>query len=109
MRKTLDKSKICGIIESENKQKKGKGKREMTALQVLEAISELNINQKFAFYTEIEGWTYAPDPTTWSGGTWYRDDHGSVNLCGGSFPNITRAVEAMDNHYRVRREFERVT
>ena len=72
----------------------------MTASQVLNEIAEMTINQKWNFYVEIEGWSYTPDPQTWSGGAWYRNDHGSVNQQGGMFVNITRAVEAMDRHYQ---------
>jgi hypothetical protein len=79
----------------------------MTAKQIREEIAELDINQRWTFYTEVENWTYCPDPTTWSGGIWYREDRGTVNLQGGNFPNITRAVEAMDKHYWVMEQFER--
>ncbi len=59
----------------------------------------MNINQRFDHYL-AQGWTYIPDPKTWSGGVWYNDKLGSVNNSGGTFPNITRAVEAMDRHYQ---------
>jgi hypothetical protein len=65
-----------------------------------EATAEMSIEQRWMYYTEIEGWTYIPDPKTWSGGVWWHDERGSVNRQGGTFPNITRAVEAMDRHYR---------
>ena len=64
-----------------------------------EYTAEMSINERHEHYQAL-GWTYLPDPTTWSGGIWYNDTLGSVNNSGGTFPNITRAVEAMDRHYR---------
>ena len=64
-----------------------------------ERTAEMNTNERFDYYTKC-GWIYIPDPTTWSGGVWWNDDRGSVNNGGGTFPNITRAVEAMDRHYQ---------
>jgi len=65
-----------------------------------ERTAEMNTNERFDYYTNECGWTYIPDPKTWSGGIWYNDERGSVNNSGGTFPNITRSVEAMDRHYR---------
>ena len=76
----------------------------MTAQQIIDETAELSINERWDYYTEVCGWTYIPDPTTWSDGVWYNDEQGSVNLQGGPFPHITQAVEAMDRHYQNRRE-----
>lgn len=52
------------------------------------------ILQKFEEY-KAEGWTYIPEPTTWSGGTWMHEELGFVNQGGGSFDDIIQAVEGM--------------
>ena len=65
-----------------------------------ECTAGMTIEERWEYYIEVAGWTYIPDPTTWSGGVWWKDDEGSINQCGGTFPNIVRAVEAMDRHYR---------
>lgn len=70
------------------------------------ATAEMTIQERYEHYIEVEGWSYCPDPTTWTGGCWWHDDRGSVNNGGGTFPTIARAVEAMDRHYRA---FERMS
>ena len=57
--------------------------------------AEMTTEQKWEHYQE-QGWRYIPDPKTWTGGIWIHDEYGTVNNCGGSFPTITRAVEAME-------------
>ncbi len=57
----------------------------MTAKEILAKAQEY----------EEEGWTYAPDPSTWSGGMWIHEELGFVNYHGGSYPSISEAVEGL--------------
>ena len=57
--------------------------------------NDMTINERLEEY-EAQGWTYIPDPTTWSGGVWYNEQMGSINNGGGTFPRINEVVEALD-------------
>ena len=57
---------------------------------------EMTTEQKYDHYTQDLGWTYIPDPTTWTGGVWTHEEWGFVTQGGGSFPRINEAVEAME-------------
>lgn len=62
--------------------------------------TETSIQERFEYYTREKGWTYVPDPTTWTGGVWTHPDRLTVHRGGGTFPDIAAAVVGMDRRYR---------
>jgi len=57
----------------------------MTAKEITAKIEEI----------EEQGWQFAADPSTWSGGFFWHETQGYVTNQGGSYSRISEAVEAV--------------